>query len=76
MLETLSFVSLQLFSQMPYITSEVDIQEENKLDSKIMKTEKSSILGSILGRYLKNDEKCSKQIHIRLEPYKIERIGS
>lgn len=43
MLETLSFVFLQLFSQMPYITSEVDIWEENKLDSKIMITEKSGV---------------------------------
>lgn len=43
MLETLSFVLLQLFSQMPYITSEVDIWEENKLDSKIMITEKSGV---------------------------------
>ena len=43
MLETLSFVLLQLFSQMPYITSEVDIWEENKPDSKIMITEKSGV---------------------------------
>lgn len=43
MLETLSFVLLQLFSQMPYITSEVDIWGENKLDSKIMITEKSGV---------------------------------
>ena len=43
MLETLSFVFLQLFSQMPYVTSEVDIWEENKLDSKIMITEKSGV---------------------------------
>ena len=43
MLETLNFIFLQLFSQMPYVTSEVDIWEENKLDSKIMITEKSGV---------------------------------
>ena len=43
MLETLNFIFLQLFSQMPYVTSEVDIWEENKLDSKIMITEESGV---------------------------------
>ena len=43
MLETLNFVFPQLFSQMPYVTSEVDIWEENKLDSKIMITEESGV---------------------------------